>query len=113
MRKVHVMYKDEKAGDLTQNDDGSFTFEYDEKWVKNIFKPSISLNLPKRHEPYKSQYLFSLFYNMLPEGSNRHVVCKYNKIDTEDYFSILMATAEFDNIGAISVKKVENAASSK
>ncbi|MEN0005935.1 MAG: HipA N-terminal domain-containing protein [Bacteroidota bacterium] len=107
MRQLQILYKGEKAGQLTQNNDGSFVFEYDNDWLDNQSKPSISLTLPKRRKPYESEYLFSLFYNMLPEGSNRQVVCKYNKIDVEDYFGILAVTAQHDNIGAISVKRNE------
>ncbi len=107
MRQLQILYKDERAGQLTQNNDGSFIFEYDDDWLSDQSKPSISLTLPKRRKPYESKYLFSLFYNMLPEGSNRQVVCKYNKIDLEDYFSILAVTAQYDNIGAISVKRNE------
>lgn len=105
MRQADVLYKEEKAAVLTQHDDGSFELKYEDTWVDDQSKPSISLTLPKRKEPYKSKFLFSLFYNMLPEGSNRQVVCKYHKIDIDDYFGILMVTANNDNIGAIRIKR--------
>lgn len=105
MRQLDVLYKDEKAGRLTQHDDGSFVFEYDKDWLGDSSKPSISLTLPKREKPYESEFLFSYFYNMLPEGSNRQVVCRHNRIDLDDYFGILASTAQHDNIGAISVRK--------
>ena len=107
MRTVQVLYKNENAGRLTQQDDGSFIFEYEKSWVENTSKPSISITLPKRSETYQSKYLFPFFYNMLPEGSNKQVVCKYNRIDTNDYFSILIVTANNDTIGAISVIKMD------
>jgi serine/threonine-protein kinase HipA len=44
---------------------------------------------------------------MLPEGSNKQVVCKYNKIDLDDYFGLLMTTAKDDSIGAVRVMKIE------
>jgi serine/threonine-protein kinase HipA len=44
---------------------------------------------------------------MLPEGSNKQVVCKYNRIDKSDYFGLLTTTAKNDNIGAIRVIKIE------
>jgi len=31
---------------------------------------------------------------MLPEGSNKLVVCKYNRIDKSDYFGLLMTLPE-------------------
>jgi serine/threonine-protein kinase HipA len=44
---------------------------------------------------------------MLPEGSNKQVVCKHHRIDQEDYFGLLMTTAKNDPIGAVRVIKIE------
>lgn len=108
MRKAQILYKDEDVGILTQNDEGSFTFEYRKDWVENTVKPSISLTLPKRIEKYESKYLFPFFFNMLPEGSNKQVVCRYSRIDLDDYFSLLMITAKSDTIGAVRVVKIKD-----
>ena len=67
MRQALILYKDEEAGILTQNDDGTFSFQYIKEWVDQTLKPSISLTLPKRKAPYNSTHLFPLFYNMLPK----------------------------------------------
>jgi len=107
MRKARVLYKDEEAGILLQNDDGSFVFEYNDNWENDISKPSISLTLPKQKKTFKSNYLFPFFYNMLPEGSNKDVVCKYNRIDKNDYFGLLLTTSQYDTIGAVRVLKTE------
>lgn len=108
MRTAQVLYKDEKAGMLIQQDNGFFIFKYEKNWVENASKPSISLTLPKREKEYRSKYLFPFFYNMLPEGSNKQIVCKYNRIDMDDYFSILTVTARNDTIGAVSIIKIEH-----
>lgn len=108
MRTAEVLFKDESAGNLTQHDDGSFTFAYHKTWVDYLNKPAISVSLPKRHEPYRSQFLFPFFYNMLPEGSNKEVVCHLNRLDRNDYFGLLMAVANTDTIGAVTVRKIEN-----
>ena len=107
MRSATILYKEEEAGVLIQHDDGSFTFRYHDAWVKDIGKPSISLTLHKTHQEYKSPYLFPFFYNILPEGSNKEMVCKYMRIDADDYFGLLMITAKTDSIGAIRVVKIE------
>jgi len=107
MRKAKILYKEEEAGVLTQHDDGSFTFNYTDNWIDDINKPDISLTLPKAEKEFHSQYLFPFFYNMLPEGSNKQVVCKLNRIDQTDCFGLLMATAKNDNIGAVRVIKIE------
>lgn len=105
MRRSEVLYKDEKAGTLTQFEDGSFEFAYFDNWVHDPTKPPVSLTLPKRKEPYHSKYLFPFFYNMLPEGSNKQTVCFKLRIDEDDYFGILLATSKTDTIGAIRVIK--------
>lgn len=106
MRSAAILYKDQEAGILTQHDDGSFTFKYHKSWVDDRSKPSVSLTLPKSKLEFHSEYLFSFFYNMLPEGSNKQVVCKYNRIDKDDSFGLLMTTAKNDSIGAVRVIKI-------
>jgi HipA-like protein len=107
MRKAKILYKDEEAGVLTQHDNGSFTFRYHDSWMADSNKSGISLTLPKREQEFHSKFLFPFFYNMLPEGSNKQVVCKYNRIDLDDYFGLLMMTAKYDSIGAVRVIKIE------
>jgi HipA-like protein len=107
MRKAKILFKDEEAGILTQHDDGSFSFIYNDAWLADNNKPSISLTLPKNKEAFRSSYLFPFFYNMLPEGSNKQVVSKLNRIDPTDYFGLLVYTAKYDSIGAVRVLKID------
>jgi HipA-like protein len=107
MRQARILFRDEEAGILTQHDDGSFTFRYHDAWKSDSNKPGISLTLPKVEQEYHSKSLFPFFYNMLPEGSNKLIVCKYNRIDEDDYFGLLMSTAKNDSIGAVRVVKIE------
>src|SRR5258708_1639821 len=108
MRTAKVLFKDEEAGTLTQHDNGSFSFAYDPHWADDPGKAAISLTLPKRHKAYHSEFLFPFFYNMLPEGSNKQVVCKLNRLDGDDYFGLLLTIAKNDTIGAVIVHKIEN-----
>ena len=105
MRQAEIHFKEKKAGMLTQHDDGSFTYRYSDPWMSDRGKPSISLTLPKRKQEYHSAHLFPFFFNMLPEGANKKVVCKLMRIDADDYFSLLMITARYDVVGAITVEK--------
>jgi len=106
MRQAEIFFKGEKAGLLTQNDDGSFTYAYDDLWMSDVSKASISLTLPKSKREYHSEHLFPFFYNMLPEGTNKQVVCRLMRIDGDDYFSLLLITARYDAIGAVTVNKI-------
>lgn len=107
MRQAKVYFKKEEAGLLTQLDDGSFIFRYDDQWMVDNSKPSISLTLPKETQEYSSDHLFPFFYNMLPEGTNKKIVCMHMRIDENDYFGLLLTTAQYDTIGAVTVKKMD------
>lgn len=106
MRQAKVYFKEKEAGLLTQHDNGSFTFRYDDLWIADNTKPQISLTLPKTKQEYHSDYLFPFFFNMLPEGTNKQIVCKYMRIDENDYFSLLITTARYDTIGAVTIKRI-------
>jgi serine/threonine-protein kinase HipA len=108
MRAANILFKDQVAGVLMQQNDGTFVFRYLDGWMTDSSKPPISLTLPKSQQEHKSNYLFPFFFNMLPEGSNKQVVCHHLKLDADDYFGILIATAKTDAIGAVRVVKVES-----
>ena len=60
MRQAKILYKQEEAGILIQNNEGAFTFRYFQAWFKDINKPSISLTFPKTQQEFHSKFLFSL-----------------------------------------------------
>ncbi len=107
MREAKVFFKDEEAGILSQHDDGTFTFRYHDSWMVSDKNSNISLSLPKTKQTFHSPFLFPFFFNMLPEGSNKQVVCQHNRIDTDDYFGILMTVCQNDSIGAVRVVKMD------
>lgn len=108
MRQAKILYKNEEAGMLTQFDNGTFEFRYDDSWFNAQEKPPISLTFPKSQQKFRSEFLFPFFYNMLPEGTNKQVVCHALRIDMSDYFGILLNTATYDTIGAVRVVKMDN-----
>ena len=107
MRQAKVLFKNEEAGILTQLENGAFTFGYSSSWLNNNQKPAISLTMPKKEGLFQSEYLFPFFFNMLPEGSNKQLACKYNRIDQDDYFGLLIYTAQNDTIGAVNLQKID------
>jgi HipA-like protein len=106
MRAATVYYNQITAGTLTEENRHSYRFVYDEDYFKNPALPAISLTLPKTQQEYRSEYLFPFFYNMLAEGVNRTLQSRQLKIDENDSFGFLLATAQFDTIGAITVKEI-------
>jgi serine/threonine-protein kinase HipA len=98
-----IRYKGQDAAILSQDDAGRFHLRYTDVWYAAANSPAISLTLPKSQQEYESEHLFACFFNMLPEGSNKEVVCFEMRIDPKDHFSLLMHTARHDSIGAITV----------
>ena len=82
MRQCEVYLHGIKAGMLTEEDNGEYTFIYDSSYLEKGDCPSVSLTLPLREEPYRSTVLFPFFFNMLS------------------------ATARYDTIGAVTIKPV-------
>ena len=106
MRRVEIYRNGELAGMLTEEKRNTYVFRYNDLYFKDSTKPAISLSLPKTQQEYKSQNLFPFFFNMLSEGVNRKLQSTQLKIDEEDSFGLLMATAQYDTIGAITVKPI-------
>lgn len=107
MKKAKIYSKGRFAGVLTESDTRDYTFEYDAAYIADSDTYSISLTLPKRSEPYRSDHLFPFFSNMLSEGDNRSVQCRLLHIDEADEFELLLATASIDTIGAITIERYE------
>jgi len=106
MRAMEIYRNGVLAGILSEENRKSFVFRYDERYFNDTTKPAISLTLPKSKKEYTSPYLFPFFFNMLSEGVNRKLQSIQLKIDEEDNFGLLMATAQYDTIGAITVKPI-------
>ena len=106
MRKVEVFRNGVLAGILSEETRDRYVFRYDDSYFNDSSKPAISLTLPKTRNEYTSGYLFPFFFNMLSEGVNRKLQSGQWKIDEEDDFGILMQTAQYDIIGAITIKSL-------
>ena len=107
MRSGQVLYKNELAGMLCQLDNGHFIFRYNEQWLNDRSKPSVSLTFPKTKMEFQSSTLFPFFFNLIPEGVNKRLICSKKRIDLDDYFGILLEVAGGDTIGAVKVIKMK------
>ena len=106
MRVAEVFTNGVLAGTLSETDDDKYIFQYDDAYLLDSRNRAISLSLPKRKEAFVADELFPFFYNMLSEGANKALQCMTLKIDENDAFGLLLATADNDTIGAITVKKL-------
>lgn len=106
MRAAEVLINGMLAGIITETDDGKYFFQYDDAYLLDSKNRAISLSFPKRKEAFVADELFPFFFNMLSEGTNKALQCMTLKIDENDAFGLLLATAGNDTIGAITVKKL-------
>ena len=106
MRQCEVFVHDRKAGVLTENARNSYEFDYDKEYLKSKDAVPVSLTLPLSDKTHHSEVLFPFFFNMLSEGDNRKLQSRMLHIDEDDDFGILLATAQYDTIGAVTVKPV-------
>ena len=100
MRKCKVYVNDIEAGILTETDARRYVFAYHEDYHGE----PVCLAMPVTNKPYHTDHLFPYFFNMLSEGSNRQVQSMLHHIDENDDFGIMIATAQHDTIGAVTVK---------
>jgi serine/threonine-protein kinase HipA len=105
MRAANVFYNDRLAGVLSKNGN-HYRFIYDKNYLAAAGSRPISLTLPLREAPYESDVLFPVFINRLSEGANKSIQCRLLKIDEDDYFSLLLATAAGDGIGPLTIKEI-------
>jgi len=106
MRKGLVYRNDRLAGELMETDDLRYVFTYNKEYLADQEAKAISLTLPKQKSAYRSEVLFPFFFNLLSEGVNKKLQSQQLKIDEKDSFGLLLATAQYDTIGPVTVKRV-------
>jgi len=106
MRALEIYRNGILAGLLIEEGREHYIFRYDDKYYLDPSNPAISLTLPKTKQEYSSKFLFPFFFNMLSEGVNRKLQSIQLKIDEEDHVGFLATTAQYDTIGAITVKPI-------
>lgn len=95
------------AGVLEKTDRPDYVFRYDDAYYSNPATSAISLSLPKTQQQFYSEMLFPFFFGLLAEGTNKQTQCRLLRIDENDHFSLLLATATNDTIGSVTVKEIK------
>lgn len=103
-RNARVYCDAELAGRIEEVSDG-YRFTYDAGYLASPKTRPISLNLPKRSEPYTSKVLFPFFFGLLAEGILKETQCRKLKLDESDHFGRLLKTAHSDTVGAVTVEE--------
>lgn len=102
-RRARVLDHDRLAGHLEALDDGRYRFTYCTEYLAGG-GTGVSLTLPPRPAPYEADRLFPFFHGLLAEGSTRALQLRTLKIDEDDPFGLLLATAS-ETIGSVTVEE--------
>ena len=106
MRQAKILYNNRFCGLLTETDDGTFTFQYDEDYVKEYPDQFITFTMPVKKAEYTDKRLFAFFEGLIPEGWLLDIASKNWKINTNDRMGLLLACCQ-NCIGAVSVQPIE------
>lgn len=108
MRQVAVYTNDTPAGLLRELIPGrQYEFTYYPEYLTSGLPP-VSLALPKRAEPYYAPFLFPCFQCHLPEGRRRSAVCRYDHLDEDDAFGLLLSFTDTDIIGSTNFRSLRH-----
>lgn len=109
MRQGIIKYNGIRAGLLTEEDNGGYLFEYDEKYAETYPNQFITFQMPVSIRPYKSKRLFAFFDGLIPEGWLLNIAAESWKINKNDRMGLLLACCQHA-IGAVSVHPVNSEA---
>lgn len=106
MRQCEVYVHGHPAGILMETGSPKeYVFSYFQDYLKEN-REAVSLSMPLSKNEYRSKELFPYFSNLLSEGENREIQFSFLHIDKDDDFGFLLATAEYDTVGAVTVKVI-------
>jgi serine/threonine-protein kinase HipA len=105
MRKAVIILYDQKAGLLTQDEEG-YHFMYDPAYLQLPEAEPVSLTLPLREKPYSSKVLFPFFDGLIPEGWLLELAENNWKLNPRDRMGLLLACCK-ECIGAVSVLPIK------
>lgn len=107
MRKAIVKANGREAGILVENNENDYSFVYLADYLSDANSLPISLTMPKQVEEYRATSLFPCFFNLISEGANKATQCRTLHIDKNDYFGLLLATAQYDTAGFLTFTPIE------
>ncbi|MCO5168031.1 MAG: HipA N-terminal domain-containing protein [Planctomycetes bacterium] len=103
VRRARVLNRGVLAGFLEETPSG-YRFTYAPEYLADPSAPAVSLTLPRQAAPHESRHLFAFFHGLLAEGRLKRLQCRTLKIDEDDHFGRLVATAGGDVIGSVTVE---------
>jgi serine/threonine-protein kinase HipA len=88
-RTLNVYCDRELVGQLTQDDGGQMTFQYDASWLGKPGPIVMSRSLPLRKGPFTQKECRGFFGGILPEEDNRKIIARILGISDKNDFAML------------------------
>jgi len=88
IRKLDVYLYNVFAGQLSEDDSGIMSFQYDSKYIGEE-QPVISLSMPLQKEIYQGRGVKAFFSGVLPEATIRETIARNLGISKKNDFSLL------------------------
>ena len=107
MRACNVYVNNQFVGVLAEENPNRYVFSYDADYLRQARPVPVCLAMPPTVEPYVSDSLFPFFSNLLSEGANRDFQTKLHHLLPGDDFGLLLKTATYDTIGAVTVQEIQ------
>jgi HipA N-terminal domain len=105
MRTAKIFYQNRFAGVLTETDDGTYVFEYTDRYIQEHPNDFITFSMPVSKSPYVEKRLFPFFEGLIPEGWLLDIASENWRISKNDRMGLLLACCR-DCIGAVSVEPI-------
>ena len=104
MRRADIFFRGQKAGILTEDENG-YSFSYYPEYLQNQKAEPVSLTFPLSDKIFRSNVLFPFFDGLVPEGWLLDISVKNWKLSPDDRMGLLLACCK-DCIGAVSVEEI-------
>ncbi|MGH1408333.1 MAG: HipA N-terminal domain-containing protein [Aeromonas sp.] len=101
MANLAVYMNGYRVGTFTKTTSGTHQFQYHESWLAQPGSRPISLSMPLRHQPYRSDEAYNFCDNLLPDNTEvrNRVVARYQAASTQP-FDLLSCIGQ-DSVGAL------------
>ena len=103
---IEITGRRKEVGSISGESEFTAVFAYSPDYVRSRDSMPISASLPLQEEAFNPGQTRSFFEGLLPEGIMRRTIAKNNRVDADDYLSLLSMLGS-ECPGAVSIRGVD------